>query len=243
MDKKNTFIGMLFLVAALAMIPLMNKRREDATPTAAQKQPPAQAEQAITNAAPLDESPVSTEAIEQAVTSAQKVIEAAEETASVLEELSYLKNDLIEVIFTNQGGGIKKVAMSEYKATKGSEDPFLFNHHGYAPMLGISINDGSYDESYTKTFQSDTEIHFERQSSDGLLVRKKFTINPSHSDKEEYSIHHSIEFVNTGSNSLLVNDYALHLGTMEPALLGGGTLMGGYLNLGYYEDDDEDLYN
>ena len=241
MDKKNTFIGMLFLVAAFAMIPLMNKRREEAAPTAAQEQQPAQAEQAITNAEPPEATPAATETIEQAVTSAQEVVEAAEETASALEELSYLKNDLMEVIFTNQGGGIKKVAMAEYEAAKDSEDPYLFNHYGYAPMLGISINDGSYNESFSKTFQSDTEIHFERQRSDGLLVRKKFIINPSHSDKEEYSIHHSIEFVNTGSNSLLVNDYQLHLGTMEPALLGGGTLMGGYLNLGYYEDGDEEF--
>ena len=75
---------MLFLVAAFAMIPLMNKRREDATPTAAQEQPPAQAEQAINNAAPLDEPPVATETIEQATTAAQEVIEAVEETASVL---------------------------------------------------------------------------------------------------------------------------------------------------------------
>ena len=131
--------------------------------------------------------------------------------------------------------------MTAYEAEKDSEDPFLFNHHGYAPVMGISINDGAYDQTFTKTFQSDTEVHFERQRSDGLLIRKIFRINAADSGQEEYAINHSIEFVNTGTNSLLINDYQLHLGTLEPALLGGGAFMGGFLNLGYYEDDDEDF--
>lgn len=240
MDKKNTFIGILFLVAAFAMIPLMNKERQKAAEAAAQEQAAKPPEQVETTG--VESSPTATEEIlEQATSATEELVAAVEETVSVPEELSYLKNDLMEVIFTNQGGGIKKVSMLEYEQEKDTGDPYLFNHYGYAPMLGISINDGSYSESFTKSFQSDTEIHFERQRSDGLLVRKKFSINASDSGEEEYSIHHSIEFVNTGSNSLLINDYQLHMGTMEPALLGGGAFMGNFLNVGYHEDDDKEF--
>ena len=240
MDKKNTLLGILCLVAAFAMIPLMNKERRDAAEAAAEEQaanPPAE----VTESVDEPEASSPEEAVEQITAATEEVITAVEETVSVPEELSYLKNDFIEVIFTNQGGGIKKVSLLEYEQEKDSGNPYLFNHYGYAPMLGISINDGAYDESYTKSFQSDTEIHFERQRSDGLLVRKKFSINPTGSGKEEYSIHHSIEFFNTGSNSLLINDYQLHLGTMEPALLGGGAFMGDYLNVGYIENGDKEF--
>ena len=244
MDKKNTFIGILFLLAAFAMIPLMNKRREEAMRQAQEQQEAVQTTEQVAQEAPAPEqTPTTPEVAEQVSDVAQEVvesIEAVEATVTVPEELSYLKNGLMEVIFTNQGGGIKKVAVTEYEASKGSEDPYLFNHYGYAPMLGISISEGAYDESYTKVFQSETEIHFERQRADGLLVRKKFKINPNDSETKAYSIHHSIEFVNTSSSSLLINDYQLHLGTMEPALLGGGAFMGGFLNLMYYEDGDDD---
>ena len=95
---------MLFLVAAFAMIPLMNKRREEAAAAAAQEQPPpAQTQEVISEGTP-SEPPVASEAIEQVTTVAEEIVENAEETVAALEELSYLKNDLMEVIFTNQGG-------------------------------------------------------------------------------------------------------------------------------------------
>jgi len=241
MDKKNTLIGILFLLAAFAMIPLMNKRQQEAREQAQQQPAPTEEVDPATESATPVQTPAPAQVAETVNTVAEEVLEAVPETERVPEELSYLKNDLIEVIFTNQGGGIKKISMTAYEAEKGSGDPYLFNHHGYAPVLGVSVNSEAFDNSYSKTFQSETEIHFERQRSDGLLIRKKFKINPSDSGEEEYEIGHSIEFVNTGSNSLLINDYQLHLGTLEPAILGGGAFMGDYLNVGYYEDEDEDF--
>ena len=151
MDKKNTFIGILFLVAAFAMIPLMNKRREEGM-RQAQEQQAAQTQETATAATAAAEEAPPAEIVEEAAAAVQEVVEPMETTVREPEELSYLKNDLIEVIFTNQGGGIKKVAMAEYEATKDSEESYLFNHYGYAPMLGISLNDGAYDESFTKSF-------------------------------------------------------------------------------------------
>lgn len=163
------------------------------------------------------------------------------ETDAAPEALYYLENDLIEVVFTNRGGGIKKVAMKAYEADKDSDFPFLFNHYGAQPMLGVSVIRSRFDSSFVKTYQSDREIHFERRESNGLLVRKKFWIHTNPEEEELYSIRHAVDFVNTSSNSLFLSNYKLHLGRLEPALLGGGTFLGGFLNVGYYEDGDEEF--
>ncbi len=240
MDKKNTLIGVLFLVAAFALIPVMNWNR--------QQPPPPE------GSAPSSESPppVGTETtppqispglrqVGQGPEGLGEPVPEIVETDAVPETLYYLENDLIEVVFTNHGGGIKKVAMKAYEADKDSDFPFLFNHYGSQPMLGVSVNRGRFDNSFVKSYQSDREIHFERRESDGLLVRKKFWIHTNPEDEELYSIRHAVDFVNTTSGALLLSNYKLHLGRLEPALLGGGTFLGGFLNVGYYEDGDEEF--
>lgn len=237
MDKKNTLLGVLFLVAAFALVPLMNKRTQDAPAPELPRAPD------TTPSEVPDPVPAGTgePPVRQGAESVQEVVAAVETTDTVPEELTYLDNSLIEVIFTNQGGAIKKVAMKEYAARKNSDDPYLFNHYGYAPMLGVSVNQGAFDKTFTKTLQTEREVHFERQEENGLLIRKKFWINQTESEGQPYSIRHSIEFVNTTGQNLLINNYQLHMGTIEPAMLGGGTFMSGFLNVGYYEDGDEEF--
>ncbi len=242
MDKKNTLIGVLFLLAAFALIPIMNRNQQRQQPPAA---PPPSTQSEPAQPAPPETLPAQfAPAARDATDATEAVVEAATDilqTAAVPEELSYLENELIEVAFTNQGGGIKKVAMKAYPDEKDSDFPFLFNHYGTNPMLGLSVNDNAFDNSFVKSYQSDREIHFERRESNGLLVRKKFWINTSPDEGELYSIRHGVEFVNTTANTLLLNNYKLHLGTLEPALLGGGTFFSGFLNVGYYENDDEEF--
>ena len=236
MDKKNTLLGVLFLLAAFAVMALMNKNASQSEPPSVTDSPASEAappaERFTSSPQPVGREPEVAEAV---------VAKAIEVTEEVIEELSYLENDLIEVIFTNQGGAIKKVSMKEYDAEKGSQDPYLFNHFGYAPMLGVSVGDGAFDKPFTKTFQDGGEIRFERQEANGLLIRNVFWIHRNEGEGEPYSIRHSIEFVNTGSENLLLKDYHLHLGTIEPALLGGGTFLSSFLNVGYYEDGDEEF--
>ncbi|MDA0347603.1 MAG: membrane protein insertase YidC [Verrucomicrobia bacterium] len=239
MDKKNTLLGVLFLLAAFAVMALMNKNANNAPqpePRSVTDSPGSETSPSARANSPSPE-PIA----KQANATAAAIAETIEVTEAAIEELSYLENDLIEVIFTNQGGAIKKVAMKEYEAVKNSEDPYLFNHFGYAPMLGVSVGDGAFDKPFTKTFQDGGEIRFERQEANGLLIRKNFWIHRNESEGEPYSIRHNIEFVNTGAENLLLKDYSLHLGTIEPALMGGGALLGGYLNAGYYEDGDEEF--
>lgn len=241
MDKKNTFIGIVFLMAAFAMIPIMNQRSQQRAGEES-REIPAPAEETVAEESPAPiRAPDAVEAVEQAGEAVETMIEASPETMESPEELSYLANGKIEVIFTNHGGGIKKVSMKDYDAAKDSDDPYLFNHYGHAPMLGVSVNNGVYSHTFTQTHQTETEIHFERQQADGLLIRKKFSIHATEAEGEQYSIHHTVEFVNTGGNNLLLNNYKVHLGTVEPALLGGGTFLSGFLNLGYYENGDEEF--
>ena len=237
MDKKNTLLGVIFLVAAFAVMALMNKNTKDVPqperiPPVSESTPPG------TGAESQTVTPVKAPPVSEAVS---EIVDSVAPTESIPEELSYLENELIEVIFTNQGGGIKKVALKEYAATKDSDDPYLFNHYGYAPMLGVSTGDVAFDKPFRKVSQTSGAISFERQEENGLLIRKNFWINLPGEEGEPYSIRHSIDFINTGTNNLLLKDYSLHLGTIEPALLGGGALMGGYLNAGYYEDGDEEF--
>lgn len=226
-------------MAAFAMIPLMNKRSQQ---RAEQESPeaPVLVEEASPEKVPEPvRAPQSNPSVQSAAETVETIVEAVPETMDSPEELSYLSNGKIEVIFTNQGGAIKKVSMKDYEASKNSEDPYLFNHYGHAPMLAVSVKDGDYTHSFTKTRQTETEIEFERQQADGLLIRKKFSIHATEAEGEPYTIRHSIEFVNTGSSNLVINNYKLHLGTIEPALLGGGSFLSSFLNLGYHEDGKE----
>tara|TARA_Y100000588_G_scaffold59994_1_gene58915 strand:+ start:638 stop:2482 length:1845 start_codon:yes stop_codon:yes gene_type:complete len=244
MDKKNTILGILCLVAAFAIIPMMNKPPEQAP----SQDHPAQVE-SLAPATSESASPQIAPATQESGLLADTAVEAAEEIANLevtieatVEELTYLENELVQVVFTNLGGGIKKVALNEYPARKDSEDAYLFNHYGYAPMMGVSVNQDAFDQTFIKTQQTETAIEYERQRPDGLLIRKKFWIVGDGEDGEPYTIRHSIEFVNTTSGSLLLNNYQLHLGTMEPALLDGAAFMGNFLNLMYQEDGDtEDI--
>ncbi|MBC9867259.1 MAG: membrane protein insertase YidC [Opitutae bacterium] len=240
MDKKNTLIGILFLVAAFALIPVMNWNQQRQPPPAG----PAPSSDSPPPVGPESTPPQISQGPEQFGQGPEALVEPSTEIAetdAAPESLYYLENDLIEVVFTNHGGGIKKVAMKAYEADKDSDFPFLFNHYGAQPMLGVSVNRSRFDSSFSKTYQSDREIHFERLESNGLLVRKKFWINTNPEEEELYSIRHAVDFVNTTSNSLLLSNYKLHLGRLEPALLGGGTFLGGFLNVGYYEDGDEEF--
>ena len=146
MDKKNTLLGVIFLVAAFAVMALMNKNTKDVPqperiPPVSESTPPG------TGAESQTVTPVKAPPVSEAVS---EIVDSVAPTESIPEELSYLENELIEVIFTNQGGGIKKVALKEYAATKNSDDPYLFNHYGYAPMLGVSTGDGAFDKPFRK---------------------------------------------------------------------------------------------
>ncbi len=102
MDKKNTFIGILFLVAAFAMVPLMNKQNQTAPGTDDQpapqpsqyapgQQPPAQA--------PPDLAPSIEAGPQQVAEVIENTIESVPATEVVPEELTCLESDKIEVIF------------------------------------------------------------------------------------------------------------------------------------------------
>ena len=237
MDKKNTLLGVLFLVAAFALIPIMNRNQQSQPPPAG---PAPSIESPTPEAAPPQFSPGPEQAGRGADAAGDPVPEIPE-TKVAPETLYYLENDLIEVVFTNHGGGIKKVAMKAYEADKDSDFPYLFNHYGGQPMLGVLVDQSGYGSSFVKTYQSDREIHFERLQSNGLLVRKKFWINTNPEEEELYSIRHAVDFVNTTSGAILLSGYRLHLGRLEPALLGGGTFLGGFLNVGYFADGDEEF--
>lgn len=239
MDKKNTLLGALFLVAAFAVMALMNKNTKDAPQP--ERLPASESVASESPAQPGVMAPAASQTAGEVVSEIVESVESVAPTEAVVEELYYLENELIEVIFTNQGGAIKKVALKEYAAKKDSDNPFLFNHHGNAPMLGVSVGGGEFDTPFIKTSQTSGAISFERQEENGLLIRKNFWINETGDEGEPYSIRHSIEFINTGSQNLLLKDYHLHLGTIEPALLGGGTFLSSFLNVGYYEDGDEEF--
>lgn len=189
--------------------------------------------------------PVIAESVEVVEAATEPVIvvpgEAAEATESVAEKLFYLENDLITVEFTTHGGGIKTVAMKAYPAEKGSDRPYVFNQYGDSPVLGVSLNKGSFNLSFEMVSMAGNEIVFERTQADGLVIKKTFWITESSSGEEEYNIRHSLELYNPTSQNLLINDYSLSVGTIEPALLGGGSILGGYLNLGYYENEDTEF--
>jgi YidC/Oxa1 family membrane protein insertase len=264
MDKKNVFLGLLFLGGAFFMIYWQGRQTQERT-LQEQLNPPAQAQQAAptadTGEAPA---PQTAQADKSAAPQSDRdfFLQSEDKPAAALEaaqadkpeELVTLENEALRVTFTSWGGAIKHVEFVghdhtgklKYPATIGSDEPYVFNAGSVLPALAISFDkdgDGSPDEfapNYKVTYHSDEDdrVNFELVTDYGLRVKRGYQLQGAGTDKDPYVIQHTIAFVNESGTALKTSEIFVNVGTAPPT---EGDVWHEYLNFGYYNGDSAEF--
>jgi YidC/Oxa1 family membrane protein insertase len=207
MDKKNTFIGVLLLLAAFFLF-IYGQRHSQQPPTQAEiRHEVATQTAAAQEAAPAPQSDNSVTAFATA--------HAENAGASVTK----LGNSYIEVSFTDFGGAIRHVAFKKYPAALGRPDPFIFNELHSDPMLGF-VGMPGMDRStrYSLVSSSDTDIVYRTVVEGRIEVTRHYILSPDKvSDTDPYLIRCETTFRNLGAKALAPMHLAMSIGTSAPS--------------------------
>ena len=128
MDKKNTIIGVLLIIAAFYF--MFDSSKKEAEAAKAQRAVATKTVQAkpVDLAKQLKSSPIT------------------QTTTVAKEEFFTLKNENISVRFTSKGGAINDVEILKYLDRQDSKNPFTFNKvNGALPAMTMAFFDSSSD--------------------------------------------------------------------------------------------------
>ncbi|MDD3178924.1 MAG: membrane protein insertase YidC [Opitutaceae bacterium] len=221
MDKKNTAIGMLLLIAAMASF-YFSAKFAPPPPKPAVSTPPSSSPIAR-NQAPLP-GPARTRA-DAALVAGPK--------ASGTREFTTLANDHIEVKFTNYGGAIESVALKKHRAELGRPDPYVLNHAEEAgPALALTGYPGlDQSAAYELVSRTDTEVVYRTVVDNRMEVTRRFQlIAAAASTGDPYQIRTETSIRNLTDQVLPLGRLGLSLGTAAPL---NPTDSGLYLNASY----------
>jgi YidC/Oxa1 family membrane protein insertase len=249
MDKKNTTIGVLLLLAAFAVFifaprsttPTQPHNASSATSTAT----PATA--TPTASAPLSTAPAATQPASPAAANGAAEMYATINRDTAGATVTTLANDFIEARLTNHGGAILEVAFKKYPAVLGRPEPYIFNHLHEDPILALGEYPG-LDRSarYEVVRATPTEVVY-RAVVNGLEVTRRYRlVNAGAATAEDlarydknrngkldpdevdpYRVTHETTFRNTGTAPIPLPRVTLGLGT---AALLNSSDTGQYLN-------------
>jgi YidC/Oxa1 family membrane protein insertase len=247
MDKKNTFLGLVFIGAGIGFMFWQSHQYE--------KQRIEQLRQAETLQAPASQSTtpadaalvapnVTTSATDSksslSVSDLFEQVEAVEVEAATKplspESTVALYNDYIEAVFTTRGGAIQTVSFLQTKG--GERDDYVFNKGGLLPALSLSLNssDGEireFDLDYRIEQQSSDSVTFVLDSGEGLSIRREYRIASTGSVDEPYTIEHSTTFKNNSGSAKALSTIYFNLGTARPIT---EEMIGvNFLNVGYFD--------
>ena len=139
MDKKNTFLGLVFIGAGIGFMFWQSQQIE--------KERIEQLKQAETLQVPTGQSMTPADAMHVAADSKSSVsvfdfnqeVKAVEVATKPLtpEKTITLHNDYIEAVFTTRGGAIQTVSFLQTK--RGQRDDYVFNKGAPLPALSLSL--------------------------------------------------------------------------------------------------------
>ncbi len=251
MDKKNTFLGLVFIGAGIGFMFWQSQQYE--------KQRIEQLKQAETLQAPVSQSTtpadaalVATDSTTSAIDSKSSLsvsdlfqqVEAVEAATKPLspESTVALYNDYIEAVFTTRGGAIQTVSFLQTKS--GERDDYVFNKGGLLPALSLSLNSGDgeireFDLDYRIEQQSSDSVTFVLDNGEGLSIRREYRIASTGSVDEPYTIEHSTTFKNNSTSAKALSTIYFNLGTARPIT---EEMIGvNFLNVGYFDGQDAEF--
>jgi len=222
MDKKNTTIGVLLLIAAMASFYF--SARYAPRPPAPLPVTPAPAETSAASAAAPGQANV------PAVTSLTSVTHSDVGLA----ETVTLANDFIIVTLTNHGGAIDSVALKKHLAVQGQPSLYTLNSVKAAPALSLTDFPGAdRHTAYTLVSKNDTEVIY-RATSESLEVTRRYSLAKA-PGRDDYQIRHETTFRNRTDKPLVLPRAIFNLGTAAPL---NAADYGIYLNTGYSDGKD-----
>ncbi|MBI2497117.1 MAG: YidC/Oxa1 family insertase periplasmic-domain containing protein [Opitutae bacterium] len=232
MDKKNTAIGVLLLLGAVASFYFSAKFAAPALPPKPVTTPATADTPADTNPAGQ---PATTALAAPAITPATVTPPAASPAAAATPaEYVTLANDFIEVRVTNHGGAIDRVGLKKYPAVKGLPAYYMLNGRAQVPALSFAEFPGvDRLTAYTLVSQSATEVVY-RAVADNLEVTRRYSLAKT-PKLDDYQIRHETTFRNLSDKPLPLPRVSLNLGTAAPL---NGTDTGLYLNAGVCNGKD-----
>jgi YidC/Oxa1 family membrane protein insertase len=230
MDKKNTTIGVLLLVAAVTSMILTAKYGPQ--PPAPLPVAPAPAETAT--AQPAATTAATTTGETPAAPSAAGAVSAP---ALGLAETVTLANDVMIVTLTNHGGAIDTVALKAHRAHQDHPGLYTLNSTQAAPALSLTDFPGAdRATAYTLVSKTDTEAVY-RAASATLEITRRYSLAPS-PERDAYQIRHETTFRNLTDQPLVLPKAVFNLGTAAPL---SAADYGMYLSTGYSDGEDRDF--
>jgi YidC/Oxa1 family membrane protein insertase len=234
MDKKNTVIGVLLLIAAMAAFWVSNRYAPQQAPIRPGTTPSTANSPLATNQAP---------APGPASSPSDAVITASPAAALAPAEYVTLANEFISVKFTNHGGAIDSIALLKKAAhldAKGNPTPerYTLNAPQAAPALSLADFPGADAKvAYTLVSQTATEVVY-RATSNNLEVTRRYSLQKT-AALDDYQLRHETTFRNVSAGPLALPRAVFNLGTASP--LSDTDTSGIYLNVGYYDGEDAEF--
>jgi YidC/Oxa1 family membrane protein insertase len=224
-DKKNTFIGVLFIAAAIASI-IYSRRFSEQVP-----QPSEVRREVAKEIAATGQSTISG--------GAETVLSAADHPDRPGSSVATLENDYIQVRFTNFGGAIRDVALKhlvggqlQYPAEAGGNRPFVFNELHKNPALGFVDFPGLDSDTRYSLVQRTADTVTYRTVLDGRLeVTRSYRLAPDQAaGTDPYQLRCETTFRNLTDKDVPPMRVAVALGTAAPvnAIDSGLQLATGY---------------
>ena len=223
MDKKNTVIGVLLLVAAMASFYFSARMAPPPAPTT-----PTTA----SSGSPLakNEAPPSGPALSPG----DATITAAKPAADAPAEYVTLASDFLEVKFTNHGGAIDTIGLKKHLAELGKPGLYTLNSPEAVPALSLADFPGAdRHTAYELVSHSATEVVY-RAVADGLEVTRRYSLAKT-AGLDDYQIRHETVFRNLTDKARPLPRALFNLGTAAPL---NENDFGLYLNAGYSDGND-----
>lgn len=227
MDKKNTTIGVVLLLAAFASFFFTNRYGSKPAAPLPSAPPPGETVTAPAGAAATKpdatltptERPASPTISAPALGAAEKVT---------------LANDFIVATFTNHGGAIDSIALKKHLAVQGHPELYTLNAIQAAPALSLTDFPGADRRTaYTLVSKTDTEVVY-RATTESLEITRRYSLAKA-PNQDDYQIRHETTFRNLTGKALTLPKAVFNLGTATPL---NANDYGLYLNTGYYDGDN-----
>jgi YidC/Oxa1 family membrane protein insertase len=132
MDKKNTILGVICLIAAIGFWYWQGVQQRQIQPQPQQQQVQQQAQPQQ----PSQPAQAPTFSISPAKTA---VVPEAAPAAEEPEQLVTLRNDLMVVVLSSRGGAVKSATFLDYEAVQGGEAPYSLDGAGSMRIMALDV--------------------------------------------------------------------------------------------------------
>ena len=135
---------------------------------------------------------------------------------SVPDQVGTLKNDVAELHFSNNRGGLSNVLLLKHSAEEGH---FVQLNSGRTAAIGaITQNPRDWQDSgyELSTDPAAGTATLKRTVAEGLEIKKTYTLAKQAGLKDDYQIKLVIDFTNTGTSKLATPGYFVSTGTAVP---------------------------